>query len=68
MADNTPTTPTTTTGCRCTERCKCCDAPKRTRRVAHINRNGGGTNLFNGTEIPGKFPDMKGPQTPPSPE
>ena len=66
MADNmtTPTKPTTTTGCRCTGRCKCCDAPERPNRFAHINIG----NVLRRNLFPGPFPNMERTQTPPPSE
>ena len=65
-----PTTPPTFTGgCKCIGRCKCCDAPKRTRRHApNNNENVRGIDLFGGAEKPGKFPNIEITQTSPSPE
>ena len=60
MDNYRPKTPPPTTGCRCTGRCKCCDAPKRPSRYAH--------KLSGSEEKPGKFPNIEITQTPPSPE
>lgn len=63
MDNYRPKTPPPTIGCRCTGRCKCCDAPERPPRYAH-NPNKRVNKLFGSEEKPGKFPYIECAQAP----